>query len=193
MPALVELTVVGQVALHRDAQDLPPVHDHPAVEQGIGDPERGTRHHEHVEPCSGLPQLVQGTEHRALEGVLEEEILARVARQTELGKNGQHTLPGVRRADQVEGPVRIEPRVCDPKFRNARGRTDEAVTVYVQEVIPRARTISAHGRRTFSHTLYYTSENANRQMNLTISCLYSCHNFYTFDVRAEGVQVIAGA
>ena len=126
---LVELAVVRQVGLRRDAEDPAAVDDDRAVVDPVAVLERRADHDHRQQVGGGLDELGDRRTHRREEGVLQEQVVDGVAGQAELGEHRDRHALLVQRADLLErcarrwspGP-RSRPAPCTPRPARSPGR-----------------------------------------------------------------------
>jgi hypothetical protein len=68
-------------------------------------------------------------------------------------------------AGKIEDLLPIKAGVRHPDLGDACSNADEAMPVQVQKLLSRVRAHFLQGSLIFTHSLHYTSENSNRQMN----------------------------
>ncbi len=126
---LVELSVVGQVALGHHPDGGPSVDDHRAVEESPGHHE-GRAHHQgasQVDACPHHPMepVDDGVEQRAL----MEQVVRAVRRKPELGEGDHEGVLLVGATSQVQGGVDVGLGIGHPHVGHAHGHADEALPV----------------------------------------------------------------
>ena len=125
---LVELTVVGDMGLGHQAEELPPADYRGAVVELVPVPHGQAQSRHHVQVLGGLQYGGEGLLGAPEQGVLQKQIAAGVPGEAELGQ-GQHPHSLCRRLPhQVEAGLGVVPAVRHFDSRRARRRLDKAVS-----------------------------------------------------------------
>ena len=122
---LVIFAVVGQIGLGRDAQHLAPAHHHGAVEQGVSAADRRTDHGDQIGAGCRLGQDRDLPLHLVQQGRLHMQVVDRIGRQRQLGKDHQVHALFARLADQRQMLARIRLRIPDVRHGRRRRHAHE--------------------------------------------------------------------
>ncbi len=129
---LVELAVLGQIALGHRAEDAATMDHHCGVEQTLLSAQRRPDDRHRVELLGGLTDLLDGIERGVEQRVLSEQILARVGGEAQLREHDQRRVLSVCRLRERDRALGVEGRVGDPHTRNRSG--DPRVSVAIDRV-----------------------------------------------------------
>ena len=145
---LVELAVRRQVRLGRDPEQPAAVDDDRAVVDPAAVPQRGAEH-EHRQQVGGAlddrrDRRLDAVEH----GVLEQQVLDRVAREAQLREERDRDALVRARPRLAEHGVGVRGRIGDRHVRRAGGDPGEAVLVDAAEVHGRGESYSIAARGT---------------------------------------------
>ena len=132
---LVELPVVRRVGLGRHGDRPATVERHGAVEEQIVDHEGQPDREEEVPPGGPLRHPGEAVEGGTEERFLEEQIAARVGRESELGAEGVVSALSVNALEEDQVRVGVEGRVGHPDLGYADRHPREAMRSYVEEVV----------------------------------------------------------
>ncbi len=126
---LVELSVVGQVALGHHPDGSPSVDDHRAVEES-------PRHHEGRADHEGAPQIdarprdaLEPVDDGIEQGALVEQVVRAVAGEPELGEGHQEGVLLIGAPSQVQGGVDVGLGIANSHAGHPDGHPHEAVSV----------------------------------------------------------------
>ena len=129
LAALVELAIVRKVHLRRDAEDAAAVDDDRAVEQLLLETQRCADDEDRREAAARVDHTRESGQRRVEERVLMEQILVRVPRDAQLGKENQRRARVVRAPREADHAVRVGDRASEPNVRNAHGGAGEPVAI----------------------------------------------------------------
>ena len=134
MPALVELAVSGKIRLGSHPVDPPPGDDDGAVEKPVHVPQRRADDQDarQLRRCRG--QGGEGLFDRVENRLLQQQIVDRIAGQTQLGEHGQDDALGTTEPSLLEHGGGITGRVGDRDRDRAGGDSDESLVVGVTKV-----------------------------------------------------------
>ncbi len=146
LAGLVEFPVIGQEALGNDATQLAAGDHHRAVEQLMLDPQRHADHQRARQRARGLDDLAQRTLAGVEQGLLMEQVVAAVGRQTQLGEGHQRGAGVGRLAGQRDGLLRVEGGIGDLAARHADRHAHEAMGIQIEESAHLEHPCCAQGR-----------------------------------------------
>ncbi len=133
---LVELAVVRQVRLGRDAEHAAALHDDGAVQQPVAHLERRPDDEQRPQVGARLDDRREGVRRRLQEGVREVQVVDRVPRDAQLGEDGDRDAVVVARARLGEDRGGVRAGVGDGDGDGAGRHAGEAVGVGRGEVHP---------------------------------------------------------
>ena len=107
----IEFAVVGQVRFGHDAQHPAAAQDGGAVVQAVAHAQRQPHGHEQLPAARGAQHQAERAARRVLQGVLQEQVAAGIARQAQLGQHEQHGAVARGPLDQRGGRLRVVPAV----------------------------------------------------------------------------------
>lgn len=134
LPTFVELAVVGHIGLGHHTQHGAAVDDHRGVVHPVTESQRGADHQHRQQFRRGRRQVGQRPFHRVEQGVLQQDVLDRVAGQGQLGKHRQRHALVVAFPGGAQHRRRVGVGVGERRVQRAGGHADEPVLVDAVEV-----------------------------------------------------------